>query len=448
MDLRIDIEIQGSKEVFGPYRIYHLSRGLTVDFSAMELIVRGGASLSKTLPLPPYPCEEFWVTPETSFDMLNKVERDIGVKVVGVSGSKVRANLNPAAPEFQQLSELQIHELPPEDALFRVNNFAISAGYLAKELLAKITLLEALVRRAVHSDNVARVDVQRAGEICANLNDHIVNEELGPGVLEELIQKLRQIGVPISEGFFVFNAGSIAEDMRSAVLRACHHFTSMTAALWRLNQNPPLNLPSGGPLAEPGEVVHSSGEVDILSHEYTSAVIACYSSLDMLYGLFVYLTREPFGDPSLPKRLHFPDWDPTKAFQQGGGLKSHDLPASTLPYAIPNLAKGKLMALRGTRNDLVHNMASDGFRPRAYSGLGLAPVNHQLLQYTQYITRDISPNGEPVAHPWSRRFYQSHIDAQEQLHDWLAEAWQCIFDTTEWLIHRLRKKVGEVSPLD
>ena len=133
MDLRIDIEIQGSKKCLA--RIgYTTSPVVDRRFLGYGVNRKGGASLSKTLPLPPYPCEEFWVYPETSFDMLNKVERDTVSKSLAVSGSKVRANLNPAAPEFQQLSELQIHELPPEDACVRVNNFAISAGYLAKEL--------------------------------------------------------------------------------------------------------------------------------------------------------------------------------------------------------------------------------------------------------------------------------------------------------------------------
>ena len=84
----------------------------------------------------------------------------------------------------------------------------------------------------------------------------------------------------------------------------------------------------------------------------------------------------------------------------------------------------------------MHNMATDSLRPRVYLGRKLPPVNNEPLQYVQYMARDIDSKGEPVAHPWVRRFYKNQSDAQNSLLDWLELTWQCSFDTIEWLIER------------
>ena len=189
----------------------------------------------------------------------------------------------------------------------------------------------------------------------------------------------------------------------------------------------------------PFEIVHSSGVADNVSDEFASSVISCYSSLDLLYDWFAYLTREPFGEPEFPKKLHFPDQNPANAFVLGGTARQSDLDIKDAPCAIPNLPANKFCDLRKLRNDLVHNMAPDEIRGRVCIGIGLPPVNNQLLQYSQYLTRDTDGMGNPIIHTWARNFYATQQDAQHSLHNWLTNTWQCIFDTTEWLTNRVRK---------
>ena len=92
----------------------------------------------------------------------------------------------------------------------------------------------------------------------------------------------------------------------------------------------------------------------------------------------------------------------------------------------------------------MHNMAPDSLRPRVYKGWKQAPVNNQPLQYVQYLSRDVDDKGEPVTHPWVRRFYMNQSDAQNSLLGWLELTWQCVFDTTEWLIKHWSSHVPSV----
>ena len=162
------------------------------------------------------------------------------------------------------------------------------------------------------------------------------------------------------------------------------------------------------PPDEPWETRLSSGNVDELSYCFTSSVVACYTALDLLYIFFVYLTREPFLNPEFPSNLNFPDAPGSRIFQSGGSALSSDPPPKELPYAIANLTSGQFGSLRNARNALVHNMSPDSIRPRFYKGWKHPPVNNQPLQYVQYLSRDVDAQGQPVTHPWVRRFYESH----------------------------------------
>ena len=222
------------------------------------------------------------------------------------------------------------------------------------------------------------------------------------------------------------------------ILSSCYHFAALASEICEFNQRAPdLRGPEQSTI-RPIERAVNSEIVDKLSFLYMNNVINCYSALDMLYELFVYYTREPFVNPEFPQNLHFPDTAGRAIFRYGGAPQEIDPPADTFEMAIPNLDRGHFGALRQTRNDLVHNMAADGTRPTAYIGYATPLVNNMSLQYAQYLTRDIdNDTGKPVATSWCRRFYQHQSDAQTTLYGWIEQAWQCIFDTIDWLTHRM-----------
>ena len=442
MGLRIDVLGPVSKSAFGPFRIYHLSRGLTVEFNQVDLVVRGGQTLSARFALEFEQSEDSWPSSKTSAQMVSQVERDIGVKVVGMSAPTLKHLEIPRTE-----TSVATQALLPSETVFRVDEYLISGGWLAEELLTKLERLDSLVRTIMRSQGVSENDLWIGREFCANVEEAIRAGRLGPEELDVLIDGMAKQGVAIRGAFFAFNAQSISDDMRNSLLAACHHFAGLNSLIWAVNQDYQVVPSSAEELGEPRETIHGSVEIDALSFEYASAVTACYSALDMLYELFVYLTREPFGDPRFPERLHFSNAVSGNAFRDGGVPLRGDPDASTFPLAIPNLKPSHFRGLRNTRNDLAHNMASDAIRPRVNVGWGLAPVNNWPLQYVQYLTRDIAPDGQPITHDWIRRFYKSQTDAQHAIYEWLEQSWQCVLDTTEWLLIRLSNRVaGGPSP--
>jgi hypothetical protein len=44
-------------------------------------------------------------------------------------------------------------------------------------------------------------------------------------------------------------------------------------------------------------------------------------------------------------------------------------------------------------------------------------------------------SGAGLSHRWAPRFYAQKRDAQHSLAEWIPDAWQASFDTTDWLIH-------------
>ena len=440
MGLRIGLTGPVSKSAFGPFRVYHLSHGLTLEFNQIRLVVRGGRILSAGFPIKFEDDEDSWLSTEASAQMVKQVERDIGVKVLGMSGPTLK-HLDGPQPE----TESSVQALPPSETVFRVDESLISGGWLAEELLTKLERLDSLVRIIMRYPGISESDLGIGREVCANVDESIRAGRLGPKELNVLVDELTSNGVPIKAAFFASNAQGIADDMRNSLLAACHHFSNMNSRIWEVNQNHQVVPPPEEEPGNPHERIFGSEEIDALSFEYASSVTACYSALDMLYELFVYLTREPFGNPRFPGRLHFSDISSGNVFREGGTTLTDDPNASALPLAIPNLDSSHFKSLRHTRNDLVHNMASDGLRPRVHVGWGLPPVNGWTLQYAQYLTRDIDPAGKPITHEWVRRFYENQTDAQHTIYEWLEQSWQCVFDTTEWLLIRLQNRVAEMT---
>lgn len=415
MELRIPELATGAAEAFGPFRTYLLTRGLVVRFDGVKAVVADGVGSSIPFPISSEPNEGGLFPNEVYVRHLDEVQNRLGVKFVGFQGAS-------------------------GDGAFRIGDYVISAGWLGETLLERLSKLETLIRnRVVKESGITEGEMTTGSAICANIEEDISYGRVGTADVESLIDASRKAPAPITEAYFIFNATSIAEDLRHALQAACHHFSNLNLGIRKLNETPASTLTTTELANESWERRIYSTEIDELSYAYTSSVVSCYTALDLLYLYFIYLTREPFLNPAFPSKLHFPD-APRKGkadiFKEGGRPLPNDPPAKDLPYAIANLKAGQFASLRHVRNSLVHNMAADSLRPRVYLGRKLPPVNNEPLQYVQYLARDIDSKGEPVAHPWVRRFYKNQSDAQNSLLGWLELAWQCSFDTTEWLIRR------------
>ena len=415
MELRIPELATGTAEAFGPFRTYLLTRGLVVSFDGVEAVVADGVGSSVSFPIRSEPDEEGFFPNEVYVRHLDEVQNRIGVKFVGFQGA-------------------------PNDCAFRISDYVFSAGQLGETLLERLSKLDTLIRNRVSRKNkITEVEMMTAMATCANIEDNVSHGKAGVAGVKLLIDALKETTTPVTEAYFIFNATSIAEDLQYALQAACHHFRNLNLGIRQLNEPSTSALATTELVDESCERRIYSTEVDELSYAYTSSVVSCYTALDLLYQYFIYLTREPFLNPTFPSKLHFPDAPRRKGkeiFQEGGGPLPNDPPAKDFPYAIANLEAGQFASLRHVRNSLVHNMAPDSFRPRVYLGRKLPPVNNEPLQYVQYLARDIDSRGKPVAHPWVRRFYENQSDAQHSLLDWLELTWQCSFDTIEWLIKR------------
>ena len=414
MELRIPGSAIGAAEAFGPFRTYLLTRGLVVSFDSAETVVADGAGSSISFPISSEPNEEGLFSNEVYVRHLDEVQNRLGVRFVGFQGA-------------------------PDDGAFRIDDYILSAGGLGETLLGRLLELETLIRnRVIRESGIAEGEIKVAEAICANIEEGISYGRIGIADMERLIDAAKKTPTPITEAYFIYNATSIAEDLRHVLQAACHHFRNLNLGIRRLNEMSASTPATTELVGESWERRTYSAEVDELSHAYASSVVSCYTALDLLYLYFIYLTREPFLNPAFPSKLHFPDAPGMgrRIFRKGGGPLPNDPPAKDLPYAIANLKAGQFASLRHVRNSLVHNMATDSLRPRVCVGRKLPPVNNEPLQYVQYLARDVDSQGKPVAHSWVRRFYRNQSDAQDSLLDWLELTWQCSFDTIEWLIRR------------
>lgn len=404
-------------EAIGPYLTYDLSRGMTLKFDDKCGIVRGGSGSELTLSLNVEP-NEFGLFPSAVYAaVVDKIQEEVGIKLVSAAMGESR------------------------DAIFRMDDKLISGANLSESLLSTLLRLDALIWKWVlKSGDLDETHLKLARDGHANIADAISYGKIGPSTLDLVIKAYEESALPIKEAFFVANATGIADDMRQAMSAACHHFGTLAAMLSRINQRGRIAHPDPPPVGDPWEIRHYSQAVGEASYAYTSSIVSCYTALDLLYELFVYLTRDPLLNPAFPKGLHFPDEHPGGVFKYGGGLLPGDAPKADFPHAIPHLDRGHFVSLRKSRNDLVHNLTPDEIVPRVYVGWGLPPVNEKPLQYVQYLCRDLDHQGEPIVHPWHRRFYENQHDSQDLLHDWIRHTWQCIFDTIGWLVRRMERE--------
>ncbi|NCP20356.1 MAG: hypothetical protein GW855_14525 [Erythrobacter sp.] len=242
---------------------------------------------------------------------------------------------------------------------------------------------------------------------------------------------------------FARNAHILVEQTRTALLRAFDHGDRMMEQTSLLIQNDGDSYFL--PLSPGQEIVHSSRAAERLHGAFADGVGAVAKALDLLYRLFVYLVREPFGSAELPGKLYFPyneagkDYAP---YPKGAAEETTDLGLVDLPYALPNLAPGSFFSLRPMRNDLTHNMMSGHIQPSCFIGCGTALVNEIPIRYVQAVAPDIDSDGKPLKHDYVERFFKQQRDAAVLLHDLLEELALTTDHSLRWLANRLDQRLA------
>ena len=121
-------------EAFGPYCIYHLSRGLTLDIRAKEAYLQGGSHLYKAYKIFAESADLSIADAITYDNLVRQIEREVGVRVVA-SASKLNKELEEFNPYISATDYNLNGVLPPEQSIFRLHNLYISAEGLAEEIL-------------------------------------------------------------------------------------------------------------------------------------------------------------------------------------------------------------------------------------------------------------------------------------------------------------------------
>lgn len=413
-----------------PLRTYHFTRGLTLSFRGVTGTLSGGENQSLTYSADPEGAFQGMATQSAYRSIVNSIEILTTGRLIAASSNLISINTNEAGESEPMLINT---ELAPDRVLFVAGDRLVSDADLGEILLNELNRVEENCRLLLTGGKETESAFNRAYELVLYWQELNKAGKIDPSKLDQFI--LREPSM-IKEAFFLMNTIEIGEGMRSSLLRANYYLVRMSELIWRANIKRNVrcaNLPSHA-----NEIIAMGPDIDRIGDEYSSAVLAAYSTLDMLYEYFIFLTRQPFGKPNFPRQFHFPDRKPSSAFRDGGSPRPDDINSTVLPFAIPNLADDSFRHLRTLRNDLAHNMAADSHRPMAYVGTELPPVGGLPIQYTQYLCRDVGPDGEPVTHPWSRRFYTQQRDAQLALYELMEQVWQCCFDTIGWLGHRLR----------
>ena len=88
--------------------------------------------------------------------------------------------------------------------------------------------------------------------------------------------------------------------MRTGLLRAMNRFSAAHRIATRINSVRPA---WHEPLIAPWEIRHSSPATQALYDAYVDCVLACSSTLDLLYKLLIYVSTEPLGSPVSPDAL-------------------------------------------------------------------------------------------------------------------------------------------------
>ena len=345
MDLRIPQMATSGKEALGPFCLYLLTRGLVMNFNSEGALVSDGVGSCVSFPSDAEHEFEGLFSTETYAHLLEEVQHHLGVRLVGFHGGS------------------------SNNVAFRVGDYAISGGCLNEVLLGRLLTLENLVRkRVLLATGIDESQLMERLNIGAALADDVSYGKVGPASFQQALDAYNTFGFPMEQAFFVLNATNIAEDMRNGLAAACYHCHAMNSGIRTINQTRPLGAPAVESESEPWEMRIASAKVAELSYAFTSSVTACATALDLLYILFVYLTREPFLNPEFPSKLYFPDAPGRNIFQYGGVALTNDPPAKELPYAIANLVPDHFKAFRSTKPKLSWNVH--------FAGVSVGAGNH------------------------------------------------------------------------
>ncbi|MDX8465738.1 hypothetical protein RFM26_08585 [Mesorhizobium sp. VK23B] len=255
--------------------------------------------------------------------------------------------------------------------------------------------------------------------------------------------------VPDSVGYhllFARNGHMLVEQTRTAMLRVFDHADRMMAEVKRLLKNTDGRYYL--PLSVGEEIFHASPTAERVHGAFADGISGIATTLDLLYRLFVYLVREPFGSPELPGKLHFPYNEAQKAYApypKGAGPDPSDRGPAELPYALPNAVPGNFFALRGVRNDLTHNMTSGHIQPICWIGRGTPFVSKVPIHYVQAVTPDVDSDGKPVKHAFVERFFGQQRDAAGLLRELIEELALTVDHTLRWLAHRLEQRLRHMT---
>ena len=243
--------------------------------------------------------------------------------------------------------------------------------------------------------------------------------------------------VAVRYAFYYANVHVTIEDMRTVFLRAMNRFTAALGIVGSINAEEPT---WHEPLRAPWEIRHSSPATQALYDAYVDCLLACSSTLDLLYRLLVQVATEPLGDPAGPGRLELPfprPGRPLPILPKAVRTKPNDLDPTAAPYALSNLVPGMFFGLKGWRNELTHNLGPAAFELPVYIGGGGTPVNGCDIQYTQFMAPDLDTAGDLASHAWVPRLYKQRRDALDQLHGWLEQTALAATQTFAWLARRL-----------
>ena len=167
--------------------------------------------------------------------------------------------------------------------------------------------MESLVRKRVMLvTGIEEAQLMEGLNVGAALADDVSYGKVGPASFQQAIDAYCTLGFPMEQTFFVLNASGIAEDMRNTFATVCSRRHAMDVGLMMINQTRPAGAPEATPESEPWEMRVASGRVAEVSNAFKECVAACSTALDLLYQLFVYLTREPFFEPGISRQIVLP----------------------------------------------------------------------------------------------------------------------------------------------
>ncbi|MBI1685391.1 hypothetical protein [Caulobacter hibisci] len=362
-----------------------------------------------------------FAVPLAGHDLLDWVERHLSGRLHGKDG---RLHFKVAEPADHIIS-----------ADYFVEALLGSAGRIDKALrsLTKIVTGAAWTLQ-VEEELLEIIDGVRDGKVdAAAFAARMAQSDFAPGT-------------PGYHHVFARNAHILIEQTRTALLRAFDHADRMMAQVRILLANEQGFYP---PLKPGQEIVNSSMTSERIHGAFADGVGAVATALDLLYRVFVYLVREPFGAADLPGKLYFPYNEvgkPYRPFPTDSAAEPTDVGAADLPYALPNVAAGNFFALRAMRNDLTHNMMSGHIQPSCFVGRGTSLVAGISIRYVQAVAPDIDGDGKPLKHAYVERFYLQQRDAAVQLHDLVEELALTVDHSFQWLAHRLEQRIARAAP--